>query len=871
MNIPIENQKEFIREFKAIRPVYKDFAILLEQILRKAVDHFGYIGIVQTRAKQVSSFSTKIILKDKYKNPLTDMTDLCGARVILHFQSQVEKICAFIKENFEIDEANSLDLKSKLKVNEFGYRSVHYIVTPRKGSILDIPVEEKFRSLKAEIQVRTLAEHVWADISHDRIYKTELTIPEEWKREAARLSAILENADITFASMSQAIDSVSKVYELQYETTKAEIDIQKLKTLSDIQVNEPAVGVENVLKLVSVYRALNKHQEAKQVLSEWITRLSGEPVLLARLQFELVMLEMTAHCRDIHSAAYIKGMKDAEKLLMKIQETTDGTNADAAGGLSFLYFRFGCLLQNDQEKENEALNMISLAYDLMPENPLYFIALLETIVFRNIDLAYRTISLFRNTIEKAITDLEELINLGIDRIPAWFAVGRCHFFLGNKMECINGYSTAVEIIINEKYTTNRCTIDAEIDRAGRLRRFDKRLAEQIRLYLNLAMAVSKKTETIENYTVALEDVQIRKEPLKTPVVIVAGGASLMNETKIDIYSRYIEELMLDFRGTIISGGTTAGIPGLVGRTKAALQHEIQPDFDLLAYLPRKIPGDAIKSDAYDHFYEIDSDEFSVLDITTCWSDIFLSGIHPSDVILLGIDGGKFAAMEYRIALSLGAKVCLVAYSGRAVSDFIHERTWENHPNLIEVPEDPLTIWALVNQSVKTTLTTEETGKLAPIVHEFYRKQQLKSLKPVETDINKYKVVMEWDKLDPALQKSNIKQVEFYEHILRRVNLTIRKAEKPVLFNIRESVSKESYDLLARLEHARWNAERLIEGWKFGKARDLGNKLNPCIVAWDDLDEQIKRYDYEPVDNIPSLLATIGYEVSNSENRKNNSH
>ena len=258
MNIPIENQKEFIREFKAIRPVYKDFAILLEQILRKAVDHFGYIGIVQTRAKQVSSFSTKIILKDKYKNPLTDMTDLCGARVILHFQSQVEKICAFIKENFEIDEANSLDLKSKLKVNEFGYRSVHYIVTPRKGSILDIPVEEKFRSLKAEIQVRTLAEHVWADISHDRIYKTELTIPEEWKREAARLSAILENADITFASMSQAIDSVSKVYELQYETTKAEIDIQKLKTLSDIQVNEPAVGVENVLKLVSVYRALNK-------------------------------------------------------------------------------------------------------------------------------------------------------------------------------------------------------------------------------------------------------------------------------------------------------------------------------------------------------------------------------------------------------------------------------------------------------------------------------------------------------------------------------------------------------------------------------------------------------------------------------------
>lgn len=42
--------------------------------------------------------------------------------------------------------------------------------------------------------------------------------------------------------------------------------------------------------------------------------------------------------------------------------------------------------------------------------------------------------------------------------------------------------------------------------------------------------------------------------------------------------------------------------------------------------------------------------------------------------------------------------------------------------------------------------------------------------------------------------------------------------------------------------------------------DLENKLNPCIVAWDDLDEEIKRYDYEPVENIPELLGMIGYEV-----------
>ncbi len=94
------------------------------------------MGFAEARAKSLVSFSNKIILKDKYKNPITDMTDLCGARIVVHFKSQVDKVCNFIKENFEIDEANSLDLKSKLMVSEFGYRSIHYIVTPKKDSIL---------------------------------------------------------------------------------------------------------------------------------------------------------------------------------------------------------------------------------------------------------------------------------------------------------------------------------------------------------------------------------------------------------------------------------------------------------------------------------------------------------------------------------------------------------------------------------------------------------------------------------------------------------------------------------------------------------------------------------------------------------------
>jgi len=37
-----------------------------------------------------------------------------------------------------------------------------------------------------------------------------------------------------------------------------------------------------------------------------------------------------------------------------------------------------------------------------------------------------------------------------------------------------------------------------------------------------------------------------------------------------------------------------------------------------------------------------------------WSDILAAGIDPRDVLLPGLGGGSLAAIEYRIALGLGA-------------------------------------------------------------------------------------------------------------------------------------------------------------------------------------------------------------------------
>ncbi|MBE0640224.1 MAG: hypothetical protein IH598_17050 [Bacteroidales bacterium] len=859
MKMTVDQYKERIRQFEKIRPEYLAFAEFLDKVLNKAAGNFGFLAIVQSRPKSVASFSSKIIIRNTYSRPLEEITDLCGARIILHFQSQVDKMCTFIKENFEVDEAKSLDQKSKLKVNEFGYRSIHYIVTPKKDSILGIPVEDCLKGKKAEIQVRTLAEHVWADISHDRIYKPDLRIPEDWKRQAARLSAILEDADIDFGNMSREIDQMARVFELQYETAKTPIEIEKLNTLISVFRDKPDEAAVNVLKLSTVYRAMGKYSDAAGLLKTWLNE-PVKPMLKLRLWFEYGITLSLTNCRDVNSTDYTNGLKAIRHSLDLIEQLPPDAMEDYKEELSYIFYRYGKLLQRNEEESDTMHSYFSRAHQMMPENPLYLVGLMESVVMRNIDLGKYSVELFKAGMEKAITSLSRLLEMGIKRVAAWFAIGRCYFFAGDESRCIEAYANAVSTILDDRYHTSISSVIAEIELAGRLKRFNYPLAKQIQIYLNIALIGSKHCPDQERYHNFLKNQALRTAAIKTPVVIVAGGADKMDKEKVSIYSNHIRELMHGFKGTIISGGTTSGIPGLVGKIKKEYREKGQAEFELIAYLPKQLPEDAHKSDAYDAHHYTDSDRFSSFDILSCWSDLVAQGISPSEVILIGIDGGNIATLEYMIALSLGATVGLVAYSGRAVSDFLQNKTWKNHPGLLSLPDDPHTVWALVNQKAETSLSSDEIEKLAPLVHEFYRARKLQSFKAESEDINNYKVIMPWDKLHPSLKISNRQQVAFYEHILKRVNLGIRKADKPEYFEIQSNVSAQEYDLLAKLEHARWNAERLLDGWRFGKEKDLARKLNPCIVPWEELDDETRPYDYEPVNNIPMLLGKIGYEV-----------
>jgi hypothetical protein len=63
---------------------------------------------------------------------------------------------------------------------------------------LRVPVLSDFGGFQAEIQVRTLAQHIWAEASHKYQYKQEQNIPPTVRRSIYRASALLETIDLEF-------------------------------------------------------------------------------------------------------------------------------------------------------------------------------------------------------------------------------------------------------------------------------------------------------------------------------------------------------------------------------------------------------------------------------------------------------------------------------------------------------------------------------------------------------------------------------------------------------------------------------------------------------------------------------------------------
>jgi len=142
--------------------------------------------------------------------------------------------------------------------------------------------------------------------------------------------------------------------------------------------------------------------------------------------------------------------------------------------------------------------------------------------------------------------------------------------------------------------------------------------------------------------------------------------------------------------------------------------------------------------------------------------------------------------------------------------------------------------------------------LAKAIHEKYLNDQ--AGKKAASDPS----MQPWEKLNERLRESNRKQADQIPEKLRRVMcgfVPVMKKE-PTHFEF----TLEEIEILAEMEHDRWVTERRMDGWKYGEKRDVDGKISPYLVPWNDLTDDVKEWDRQPVRELPAFLGGAGFEI-----------
>jgi hypothetical protein len=70
---------------------------------------------------------------------------------------------------------------------------------------------------------------------------------------------------------------------------------------------------------------------------------------------------------------------------------------------------------------------------------------------------------------------------------------------------------------------------------------------------------------------------------------------------------------------------------------------------------------------------------------------------------------------------------------------------------------------------------------------------------------------------------------------------------------------DQVERMARMEHERWMAERLREGWTYGP-RDPDRRSNPLLVPWEQLPEEARELNRNMVQELPAFLASVDLQI-----------
>jgi predicted RNase H-like nuclease/ppGpp synthetase/RelA/SpoT-type nucleotidyltranferase len=193
---------------------------------------------VSGRAKSVASFAAKadrtVEGRPLYADPLAEITDLIGVRVITYLHSDVTAVADLLGDQLAVLDDRDMGQETASE-GRFGYASRHLLVTTHDDVPPDpssTPSYDVLRGRRAQVQVRTVLQHAWAEFEHAIRYKG--TIPAEHAPDLDRrftlAAGLLELADREFTLIRDRLQATLPAGATAADAGDPRIDARDLAT-----------------------------------------------------------------------------------------------------------------------------------------------------------------------------------------------------------------------------------------------------------------------------------------------------------------------------------------------------------------------------------------------------------------------------------------------------------------------------------------------------------------------------------------------------------------------------------------------------------------------------------------------------------------
>ena len=222
-----------VRTYAAMHASLRDATDSYVSLVTTLLDEAGinYLSVTG-RTKSVASFAAKadrsMAGRPLFSDPLEQITDQIGVRVITYLHSDVTAVADLMGDQLTVLDDRDMGQETA-REGRFGYASRHLLVAvgaPRGAP----PAYELLRDRRAQVQVRTVLQHAWAEFEHAIRYKG--TIPEEHVPDLDRrftlAAGLLELADREFSMIRDRLQAAVTDERPELDITDPRISAQDL-------------------------------------------------------------------------------------------------------------------------------------------------------------------------------------------------------------------------------------------------------------------------------------------------------------------------------------------------------------------------------------------------------------------------------------------------------------------------------------------------------------------------------------------------------------------------------------------------------------------------------------------------------------------